>query len=97
MRQPVEHSHVPTRPLIWISHENPPAGSAAAARSSRVCANRYGASRVGSGQSPSPRQRFEQADSDHDGRLTRAEAQAMPFVAKHFDAIDTNHDGYMRL
>jgi Ca2+-binding EF-hand superfamily protein len=42
-----------------------------------------------------PKVRFEQADTDHDGRLTRSEAAAMPFVAKHFDEIDTNHDGYI--
>ncbi|HEY2344796.1 MAG TPA: EF-hand domain-containing protein [Xanthomonadaceae bacterium] len=44
-----------------------------------------------------PRERFEQADTDHDGRLSRNEAQAMPFVAKQFDAIDANHDGYVTL
>jgi len=41
------------------------------------------------------RVRFVDADTDHDGRLSRAEAQAMPFVARHFDAIDTDHDGYV--
>jgi len=41
------------------------------------------------------RMRFVDADTDHDGRLSRAEAQAMPFVAKHFDAIDTDRDGYI--
>ena len=46
-------------------------------------------------QGPAPHQKFENADSDHDGRLSRSEAQAMPFVAKHFDAVDTNHDGYI--
>lgn len=38
--------------------------------------------------------RFAAADADHDGMLTRAEAQkGMPFVAKHFDAIDTGKTG----
>jgi hypothetical protein len=33
--------------------------------------------------------RFAAADTDHDGMLTKAEAQkGMPFVAKHFDEID---------
>lgn len=31
------------------------------------------------------------ADSDHDGRITLAEAQAM--ALKHFDEMDANHDG----
>ena len=33
---------------------------------------------------------FKKADPDHDGTLTRDEAKAMPRVAKHFDAIDTD-------
>ena len=41
------------------------------------------------------RERFIQADTNHDGMLSREEAQAMPFVARHFDALDTNHDGYI--
>ena len=41
------------------------------------------------------RERFKEADTNHDGMLSRDEAQAMPFVAKHFDAFDTNHDGYI--
>jgi hypothetical protein len=39
--------------------------------------------------------RFVAADSNGDGRLSRAEAQAIPFVAKHFDAIDSDRDGYI--
>lgn len=42
--------------------------------------------------------RFNKADADHDGKLTLAEAQAgMPRVAKHFDRIDTGHQGYVTL
>jgi Ca2+-binding EF-hand superfamily protein len=42
--------------------------------------------------------RFANADTDHDGMLTRAEAQkGMPFVAKHFDAIDTQKAGKVSL
>ncbi|WP_454738844.1 calcium-binding protein [Cupriavidus necator] len=38
--------------------------------------------------------RFANADTDHDGRLTREEAKAgMPNVYKHFDAIDTARQG----
>jgi|GEM_PF-511585 hypothetical protein len=43
-------------------------------------------------------QRFEQADSNHDGKLTLAEAKAgMPRVAEHFDQIDTARRGYVTL
>jgi len=42
--------------------------------------------------------RFSAADVDHDGKLTRSEAQAgMPRVAGYFDAIDTGHRGYVTL
>jgi len=34
---------------------------------------------------------FQQADADHDGRLTRAEAEA--YRARRFSEADTNHDG----
>jgi len=35
------------------------------------------------------KERFAAADTDHDGMLTKVEAQkGMPFVAKHFDEID---------
>jgi Ca2+-binding EF-hand superfamily protein len=40
------------------------------------------------------KERFTAADTDHDGMLTKAEAQkGMPFVAKHFDEIDTAKAG----
>ncbi|MBM7124701.1 EF-hand domain-containing protein [Dyella flava] len=43
-------------------------------------------------------QRFDAADTNHDGKLTLAEAQAgMPRVAQHFADIDTNHQGYITL
>ncbi|RDS79887.1 EF-hand domain-containing protein [Dyella monticola] len=43
-------------------------------------------------------QRFAAADTNHDGKLTLAEAQAgMPRVAQHFADIDTNHQGYITL
>jgi hypothetical protein len=41
------------------------------------------------------RPRFRDADLDHDGRLSRTEAQVLPYVSKHFDALDTDHDGYV--
>ncbi|MDT6963720.1 MULTISPECIES: EF-hand domain-containing protein [unclassified Cupriavidus] len=42
--------------------------------------------------------RFASANTTHDGRLTRTQAQAgMPMVAKHFDEIDTHHAGFVTL
>ena len=39
-------------------------------------------------------QDFKRADTDGDGALSKAEAgKAMPRLARHFDAIDSNHDG----
>jgi hypothetical protein len=41
------------------------------------------------------RQRFEEADLDASGSLSKAEAQqaGLGFVAQHFDQIDTRHSG----
>jgi len=40
--------------------------------------------------------RFKQADTNHDGKLTRDEAQAgMPEVYKRFDKIDARKRGYV--
>ncbi|HUB89287.1 MAG TPA: EF-hand domain-containing protein [Dyella sp.] len=36
---------------------------------------------------------FDAADRNHDGMLTRQEAQAAPFFARHFDAIDAENRG----
>ncbi|HEY1394552.1 EF-hand domain-containing protein [Roseateles sp.] len=42
--------------------------------------------------------RFAAADKDHDGKLTKAEAEAgMPRLAKHFDAVDTQKTGSVTL
>jgi len=38
-------------------------------------------------------QAFNKADKDSDGTLDRAEAKALPHVAKNFDAIDADKDG----
>ena len=44
------------------------------------------------------RERFEAADTDHDGLLSRDEtAKGLPHLSKHFDAIDTNHDGKLSI
>ncbi|BBP00084.1 EF-hand domain-containing protein [Sulfuriferula nivalis] len=42
-------------------------------------------------------QRFKQSDVDHNGALSRDEAQNMPMLAQHFDELDTNHDGQVSL
>ena len=43
-------------------------------------------------------ERFEAADADHDGKLTKAEADGkMPRIYKAFDEIDTEHNGYITL
>ncbi|NKJ46880.1 hypothetical protein CIC12_09030 [Burkholderia sp. SG-MS1] len=42
--------------------------------------------------------RFADANTTHDGKLTRAQAEAgMPRVAQHFDEIDTQKAGYITL
>jgi hypothetical protein len=42
--------------------------------------------------------RFAAANTTRDGKLTREQAAAgMPMVASHFDAIDTQHAGYVTL
>jgi hypothetical protein len=41
-------------------------------------------------------QRFEQANTTHDGHLTLDQAKVgMKSVARHFDAIDKDHKGYV--
>ncbi len=39
---------------------------------------------------------FDAADTNHDGKLSRAEVQAAnPLLAKYFDQIDTQHHDYL--
>ncbi len=44
-------------------------------------------------------QRFEAANTTKDGKLTldQAKAAKMTYVARHFDAIDTAHKGYVTM
>jgi hypothetical protein len=43
-------------------------------------------------------QKFDTANTSHDGKLTQAQAQAgMPRIAQHFNEIDTNRQGYITL
>jgi Ca2+-binding EF-hand superfamily protein len=39
--------------------------------------------------------KLEALDTNHDGMLSRAEAQAHPHLSQHFDAIDANRDGIL--
>lgn len=42
--------------------------------------------------------RFDAADKDHDGKLTKSEATSgMPRVAQYFDQIDVDHTGSITL
>jgi hypothetical protein len=40
---------------------------------------------------------FDAADRNHDGKLSKAEAQAgsVAFITTHFDAIDVHHTGFV--
>lgn len=41
-------------------------------------------------------QRLKAADKDGDGKISKSEAEAsLPRLAKHFDQIDTNKDGFL--
>lgn len=40
-------------------------------------------------------ERLKAADKDGDGKISRAESAALPRIAKHFDEIDTNKDGFL--
>jgi Ca2+-binding EF-hand superfamily protein len=40
-------------------------------------------------------ERLKAADTNNDGLISRAEAAALPKIAKHFDEIDTNKDGQL--
>ena len=57
------------------------------------CAARLATAAVGAGQRPDPAQILAEADTDHDGRVTRAEYQAAR--AARFARLDRNHDGYV--
>ena len=46
--------------------------------------------REGVGAAPAA---FRQLDKDHDGKLSKEEAQSMPDVQTRFAAMDTDHDG----
>jgi Ca2+-binding EF-hand superfamily protein len=39
--------------------------------------------------------KFQKLDADGDGKISRAEAASNQGLAKYFDQIDTNHDGFL--
>ncbi len=40
---------------------------------------------------------FNSLDKNHDGKLSRLEAQADPELYMEFDELDVNHDGYLSM
>ena len=38
---------------------------------------------------------FNRADTNHDGRLDREEAEHFPALSQRFDVLDTNHDSFI--
>ena len=38
---------------------------------------------------------FNRADTNHDGKLNRSEAEHFPVVVQRFDQFDGNHDGFI--
>ena len=66
-----------------------------------------GAPALGGAMAPGPpggrhmnwRQRFDAANTSHDGKLTREQAQVggMPGIAHHFEQVDTDKKGYITL
>ena len=40
---------------------------------------------------------FDMLDSNHDGRISREEATALPQLAAAFKLLDTNHDGFITM
>lgn len=40
---------------------------------------------------------FQKLDVNHDGKLSRLEAQADPELSMQFDMLDVNHDGFLSI
>lgn len=57
-----------------------------------------GAAAAHTGRHRKLQERFDDANTTHDGHLTLEQARAkMPSVARDFDAIDTDHKGYVTI
>ena len=52
------------------------------------------ASAPGGGRGAEMKKKFDEADVNHDGKLTKDEVKGkMPMIEQHFDDIDTSHSG----
>jgi Ca2+-binding EF-hand superfamily protein len=40
-------------------------------------------------------EKFDEADKDKDGKISREEAETFPYVLKKFDNMDTSKDGFL--
>jgi Ca2+-binding EF-hand superfamily protein len=40
-------------------------------------------------------EKFDEADKDKDGKISREEAETFPYVLKKFDSMDTSKDGFL--
>lgn len=71
--------------------QNPPAAEPAAPSGTSAPSHRTKHHRM------SLQQRFEAANTSHDGHLTKEQASTAKwsYVDKHFDAIDKDHKGYV--
>ncbi len=78
--------------ILLASHLNSAAAQTAPTSGAPVAVNDPAAKHA---RGNHPRDRWQQADLDKDGQLSKAEAQAagMKHLTDHFDAIDTSKDG----
>ncbi|MFO1337136.1 MAG: EF-hand domain-containing protein [Burkholderiaceae bacterium] len=52
---------------------------------------------AGPGTSPTAAEMFAKVDTNHDGKLSREECQALPAIAGRFDTLDKDKDGSLSL
>jgi Ca2+-binding EF-hand superfamily protein len=69
--------------------------AAAAAASLLVAVPAFAADRPRSPVNDKVDQVFARLDADHDGRISRPEAEQGKRLANHFDKIDADRDGYV--
>jgi hypothetical protein len=77
-----------TPPAPTPPFQAPPAGQGAAGQ---------GAAGQGAARQAKLQERFDAANTTHDGHLTQAQADAAKwtYVSKHFSVIDKDHKGYV--